>query len=119
MRSSDLLSIFGVRKNCYSSGRNLLLYLFIIMVIHLTVEIIEDYLDFCICQIMDINWEYNGTVHQLFIDFEKACVSREVFYNILIEFAIPMRLVSLIEMCLNEICSKVGIRRYLLLFRMV
>jgi hypothetical protein len=33
-------------------------------------------------------WEYNGTVHQLFIEFEKAydSVKREVFYNILIKF---------------------------------
>jgi hypothetical protein len=33
-------------------------------------------------------WEYNETVHRLFIDFKKAydSVSREVFYNILIEF---------------------------------
>jgi hypothetical protein len=34
-------------------------------------------------------------VHQLFIDFRKAYVSvrREIFYSILIEFWIPMRLV--------------------------
>jgi hypothetical protein len=33
-------------------------------------------------------WEYNGTVHQLFIDFKKAyhSVKREVLYNIVIEF---------------------------------
>jgi hypothetical protein len=32
-------------------------------------------------------WEYNVTVHQLFIDFKKAydSVRREVLYNILIE----------------------------------
>jgi hypothetical protein len=31
-------------------------------------------------------WEYNGTVHQLFIDFKKAydSVRREVLYNTLI-----------------------------------
>jgi hypothetical protein len=27
---------------------------------------------FYICQILDKKWEYNGTVHQLFIDFKKA-----------------------------------------------
>jgi hypothetical protein len=49
-------------------------------------------------------WEYNGTVHQLFIDFKKAYVSvrREALYNILIEFGIPRKLVRLIKMCLNE-----------------
>jgi hypothetical protein len=33
-------------------------------------------------------WEYNETVHQLFIDFKKAYDSarREVLYNILMEF---------------------------------
>jgi hypothetical protein len=31
-------------------------------------------------------WEYNETVHQIFVDFKKAYVSvrREVLYNILI-----------------------------------
>jgi hypothetical protein len=54
-------------------------------------------------------WEYSETVHQLFIDFKKAydSVRREVLYNILIEFGIPMKLVRLIKMCLNETYSKV------------
>jgi hypothetical protein len=49
-------------------------------------------------------WEYNETVHQLFIDFKKAYDSmrREVLYNILIEFGVPLKLVRLIKMCLNE-----------------
>jgi hypothetical protein len=56
-------------------------------------------------------WEYNGTVHQLFIDFKKAydSVRREVLYNILIEFGIPRKLVGLIKMCLNETYSRVRI----------
>jgi hypothetical protein len=43
---------------------------------------------FCIRQILEKKWEYNGTVHQLFIDFRKACdsVKREVLYNIPLEF---------------------------------
>jgi hypothetical protein len=55
-------------------------------------------------QILEKKWEYNGTVHQLFIDFKKAydSVRREVLYNILIEFGIPRKLVGLIKMCLNE-----------------
>ena len=41
---------------------------------------------------------------QLFIDFKKAYDSfkREVLYNILIEFGIPMKIVRLIELCLNK-----------------
>jgi hypothetical protein len=44
-------------------------------------------------------WEYNETVHQLFIDFKKAyeSVRREVLYNILIEFGVLMKLVRLIK----------------------
>jgi hypothetical protein len=62
-------------------------------------------------------WEYNETVHQLFIDFEKTCdsVRREVLYKILIELLVPMKLVKPIEICLNEICSNVCIPvRYVL-----
>jgi hypothetical protein len=62
-------------------------------------------------------WEYNETVHQLFIDFKKAydSVRREVLYNILIEFEISMKLVRLIKMCLNETykCSKVCTGKHL------
>jgi hypothetical protein len=40
-------------------------------------------------------------------------VRREVLYNILIEFGVPMRLVRLIRMCLNETYSKVRIGKHL------
>jgi len=54
-------------------------------------------------------------VHQLFIDFKKAydSVRKEVLYNILIEFRIPMKLVMLIEMCLNETYSRVHVGKHL------
>jgi hypothetical protein len=67
----------------------------------------------CIRQILEKIWEYNETVHQLFVDFKKAydSVMRDVLYNILIEFGVPMKLVRLIEMCLNEVYSKCTIDR--------
>jgi hypothetical protein len=55
---------------------------------------------FCIRQNLEKKtWEYNEVVHQLFIDFKKVSQSfrREVLYNILTEFGIPMKLVGLIK----------------------
>jgi hypothetical protein len=41
---------------------------------------------FYIRQVLEKKWEYNGMVHQLFIDFKKAydSIKREVPYNILL-----------------------------------
>jgi hypothetical protein len=52
---------------------------------------------FCIRQILKKKWEYNKAIHQLFIDFKKNydSVRREVLYNILIEFGVPLKLVRL------------------------
>jgi hypothetical protein len=52
---------------------------------------------------------------QLFVDFKKAydSVRREVLYNILIEFEVPMKLVRLIKICLNMTYSKVRIGKHL------
>jgi hypothetical protein len=70
---------------------------------------------FYIRQILEKKWEYNGTVHQLFINFKKAydSIEREVLYNILLEFGIPKKLVRIIKMCLNETYSKVRIGKLL------
>jgi hypothetical protein len=76
---------------------------------HLTDQI------FYIRQILEKKWEYNDTVHQLFIDFKKACdsVRREVLYSILIELGIPRKLEGLINMCLNQTYSRVHIGKNL------
>jgi hypothetical protein len=60
-------------------------------------------------------WDYNETVHQLFIDFEKAYDSdrREVLNSTLLEFGIPMEQVRLFEICLNETYNKVRIGKHL------
>jgi len=62
------------------------------------------------CQIFEERWEYNEELHQLFIDFKKAydSVRKEVFYNILTEFGLPMQLVRLITMCLNKTIAESG-----------
>jgi hypothetical protein len=54
---------------------------------------------FSIRQIRQEKWEYNETVHQLFIDFKKAygSVRRDVLYSILIEFGVPVKLVRLLK----------------------
>jgi len=54
-------------------------------------------------------------VHQLYTDFKKAydSVRREVFYNILIEFGILMKLVRLIKLCLTETYSRVRVGKNL------
>jgi hypothetical protein len=59
-------------------------------------------------------WEYNGTVHQLFIDIKKTydSVRKDVLYNILIEFGIPRKLDWLMQMYLSEDYTTVRIEKY-------
>jgi hypothetical protein len=56
-----------------------------------------------------------GTVHQLFVDFNKDydSVRREVFYDILNEFGIPVKIGRLLKMCLNETYSRAQKGKYL------
>jgi hypothetical protein len=60
-------------------------------------------------------WEFNGTVLQVFVGFRKAHNSfkREVLYSILTEFGIPRKQLGLIKMCLNETYNTVGIDKNL------
>jgi hypothetical protein len=54
-------------------------------------------------------------INYSFIHFKKACESlrREVLYNPLIEFEVPMKVFQLIRMCLNETYSKDCIGKHL------
>jgi hypothetical protein len=69
----------------------------------------------CIRKILEKKLVYMEAVHLLFTDFKKACdsVRREVFYNIIIEFDIPIKLIRLIKMCLNETYSRVRVGKNL------
>jgi hypothetical protein len=66
-------------------------------------------------QILEKKWEYNQVVHQLFIGFKTAyySIKREVLYNILIDFSIPLKLVRLIKMCLTKKYSTVRVGKNL------
>jgi len=71
---------------------------------------------FCIHQIFEEKkWEYSEAVHELIIDLKKAydSVRREVMFNILIEFVIPMKLVRLIKMGVNETYISVKVGKHL------
>jgi hypothetical protein len=54
-------------------------------------------------------------VHHIFIYFNKAydSIRREVLYNILIECGVPMKLLRVINMCLNETYSRVRVGKHL------
>ena len=58
--------------------------------------------------------EYNEAVHQLFVKFKKAYDSfrRDVLYNTLVEDDIPMKLLRLIKMCLNETYSTIRVGKH-------
>jgi len=70
---------------------------------------------FCMHQILEKKWEYNEAVHQLFIDLKKAydLDRREVLYNNLIEYGMPMKLVRQMKMCLNETYGRVRVGKNL------
>jgi hypothetical protein len=48
---------------------------------------------------MGVQWEFNGTLYQLFIDFKEVynSVRRKVLHNILMEFGKSQKLVRLIK----------------------
>jgi hypothetical protein len=65
--------------------------------------------------VLEKKWEHNEAVHLLFIDSKKAydSVRREALYNILIEFGISKKPISLIKMCLTETYSRVRVGKNL------
>jgi hypothetical protein len=64
---------------------------------------------FCVRKILEKKWEYTATVHQPFVDFKKAYDSVQYSDRIWV----PMKLVRLIKMCLNEMHSKVRIGKHM------
>jgi hypothetical protein len=62
--------------------------------------------------------EISEAVYQLFINFKKASdkFRWEVLHNILMEFGVPITLVSLMKMCLNEPYSRVRVGEICLTF---
>jgi hypothetical protein len=69
----------------------------------------------CIYEIHEKKWKYYEAVNQLFMDLKKAYVPvrKEVLYNILIEFGIPMKPVRLIIKRLNETYGTVRVGKHL------
>ena len=66
---------------------------------------------FTLRQILEKKREYNGEVHNLFVDFRKAydSVHREGLFNIMAEFGFPRKLIRMTEVCLTEVRSRVVI----------
>jgi hypothetical protein len=63
---------------------------------------------YCIRQILEKKWEYNETVHQLFVDFKKAydSVRREVLYNTLIQVEMPIKNLSSTTLLIQSLSLK-------------
>jgi hypothetical protein len=70
---------------------------------------------FYIRQILAKEKEHSETVHRLLTGFRKVygSVRREILYNILFEFGIPMKLVRLLKMCLSKTTSRVRVGKHL------
>jgi hypothetical protein len=111
---------------CLMGGRSVLLFQFTKKAMKLTVGSIIGYhccqrhtkffrISVCIHQILEKKWEYNETVHHIFIDFKKAydSVRRELLYNILIGFRVPLKLIRLNRMCLNEMYNYICVDNHL------
>src|SRR6201999_1518719 len=66
-------------------------------------------------QIMEKSWEFNITIHQLFVDFKQAydSLDRNVFFSIMEEFCIPMKLIRLTKATLMDTKCRILIQNSL------
>ena len=66
---------------------------------------------FTIRQILEKKWEFDQSVHQLYIDFKKAydSIKREKMYEILTRWGIPKKLANLVQVCLKDTRGRVRI----------
>src|SRR6202012_3149167 len=70
---------------------------------------------FTIRQIMEKAWEYNITIHQLFVDFIQAydSIDRPALFAIMEEFGFPRKLINLTKATLTDTKCKVLIQNIL------
>ena len=70
---------------------------------------------FTIRQIMEKAWEYNITIHQLFVDFKQAydSIKRSALFAIMEEFGFPKKLINLTKATLTDTKCKVLIQNIL------
>jgi mannose/fructose/N-acetylgalactosamine-specific phosphotransferase system component IIB len=59
---------------------------------------------FTVKNLLEKAWEYNVEIHQIFIDFQKACNStqRDKFYDIMKLFGIPNKLIRLTKATMED-----------------
>jgi len=125
LRCKNLLIIFDKRKNCHSSGRNISLSLFdkndcsnytVITLLPTTYKILPNNLFSRLTPyVHEVIWgskvwistqQINYWSDILYLSDIGQKVGGEALYNILIEFGVPMKLVWLIKICLNETIKK-------------
>lgn len=67
---------------------------------------------FTLRQIMEKAWEFNISIHQLFVDFKQAydSLERQPLFEIMNEFGIPRKLINLTKATLTDTKCKIMIR---------